>query len=206
MRRYWYRRKVANNEAAAWLRAPLPSPRQDYRDLELIAVDLEMTGLDSRRDAIISVGWVEIQAGVIELASARYYRLKPPNSVGHSATIHQLRDVDLTDAAPLPDILQKLLRACQGKVLVFHNAALDMGFLNKAFREHFAMPLLAPVVDTLMLEKAKFERRDKAIVPGALRLAACRSRYNLPAYPAHNALVDAVATAELLLAQLSAQA
>jgi DNA polymerase-3 subunit epsilon len=35
-----------------------------------------------------------------------------------------------------------------------------------------------------------------------LRLAECRSRYNLPAYPAHNALMDALAAAELLLAQL----
>jgi len=37
---------------------------------------------------------------------------------------------------------------------------------------------------------------------GSLRLTDCRSRYSLPAYHNHNALTDALATAELLIAQL----
>lgn len=44
------------------------------------------------------------------------------------------------------------------------------------------------------------EQADTALVRGDLTLAGCRVRYGLPDYPAHNALVDALATAELLLA------
>ncbi len=58
-----------------------------------------------------------------------------------------------------------------------------------------------PTVDTLLLEEAILRRKDAPIMPGDLRLQACRERYNLPNYPAHNALVDALATAELLQAQ-----
>ena len=43
-------------------------------------------------------------------------------------------------------------------------------------------------------------RQDAVIMPGSLRLHSCRQRYGLPHYPAHDALTDAVATAELLLA------
>jgi DNA polymerase-3 subunit epsilon len=42
-----------------------------------------------------------------------------------------------------------------------------------------------------------------AIKSGDLRLAKARGRYNLPRYPAHNALTDAIAAGELFLAQAS---
>jgi DNA polymerase-3 subunit epsilon len=35
-----------------------------------------------------------------------------------------------------------------------------------------------------------------------LRLSSVRGRYGLPAYNAHGALIDSIATAELLLAQI----
>jgi DNA polymerase-3 subunit epsilon len=39
----------------------------------------------------------------------------------------------------------------------------------------------------------------------SLRLLHARERYHLPAYENHNALVDALATAELLQAQIAKQ-
>jgi DNA polymerase-3 subunit epsilon len=39
--------------------------------------------------------------------------------------------------------------------------------------------------------------------PGSLRLDAARRRFGLPRYAAHRAATDAVATAELLLAQVA---
>ena len=77
-----------------------------------------------------------------------------------------------------------------------------MTYLNKASRELFASPMLLPVVDTMDIEKKRLLRTQDHIKPGELRLAECRSRYNLPAYPAHNALMDSLSAAELLLAQL----
>ena len=64
-----------------------------------------------------------------------------------------------------------------------------------------ATPTTMPAVDTMLLEQVQLRRREQPIRTGDLRLQACRDRYNLPAYPAHNALMDALATAELLLAQ-----
>jgi len=41
------------------------------------------------------------------------------------------------------------------------------------------------------------------ISPGLLRLNEARQHFGLPRYPAHRALTDAVATGELLLAQVA---
>ena len=97
-------------------------------------------------------------------------------------------------------MLAHFLEAAAGKVLVFHNAALDMAFLNRVSRQAFNAPILLPVVDTLLQEEAMLRRREQPIMPGDLRLHACRERYGLPPYQGHNALLDALATAELLLA------
>jgi DNA polymerase-3 subunit epsilon len=59
-----------------------------------------------------------------------------------------------------------------------------------------------PAVDTLLQEQALLQRKNLPIKPGDLGLQACRDHYNLPPYPAHNALLDALATAELLLAMV----
>jgi DNA polymerase-3 subunit epsilon len=58
------------------------------------------------------------------------------------------------------------------------------------------------MIDTLVVAKRRLDKRDIAYDPSALRLANLRKKYHLPNHFAHNALNDAVATAELLLAQI----
>ena len=57
-----------------------------------------------------------------------------------------------------------------------------------------------PVVGTLLQEEALLRRHGRIIEPGALHSQDCRSRYNLLHFHGHNALLDALATAELLIA------
>ena len=59
------------------------------------------------------------------------------------------------------------------------------------------------MIDTLMIEKNIREKANKPIVVNELRLFNLRNHYNLPRYHAHNALEDAIATAELFLAQIN---
>jgi DNA polymerase-3 subunit epsilon len=49
----------------------------------------------------------------------------------------------------------------------------------------------------------KLTSMEKHQLKEALNLEKCRHRYNLPDYSNHNALTDAMATAELLLAQIN---
>ena len=60
-----------------------------------------------------------------------------------------------------------------------------------------------PVIDTQAIAKRTLERRDQTFRPQELRLAALRRRHHLPRYRLHNALSDALAAAELFLAQLA---
>ena len=206
LRRLLYTRRVAGTALQKSWRVPLPPTGRDWRQISFLVADAEMSSLDVEQGELLSVGWVCIEGGSIALDSARHYLIEPERSVGQSATIHHLRDCELSGADTRAAVLQHFLEAAAGKVLVFHNAALDMAYLNGVSRREFNAPILMPAVDTLVQEKALMTRREQPIKPGDLRLQACRDRYNLPPYPAHNALLDALATAELLIALASHRA
>jgi len=207
LKRYLNKSKLLKNDFALMLLAcwqeSLPSSSQLCRDTDFLVVDLETSSLDANTGEILSIGWVEISQGKIRPSTAEHCFLKSENGVGNSATIHHIRDCELETGRTLIDVAQHFLEVAKGKVLVFHHAPLDMAFLNKASRRLFSVPLLLPVVDTLEIEKKILLRHQDFLKKGALRLGACRDRYHLPVYPAHDALMDAMATAELLLAQLS---
>ena len=90
-----------------------------------------------------------------------------------------------------------------GKVMLVHFARIERQFLQQACIELYGMAPVFPIIDTLVIAKKKLDKRDVAYDPSELRLSALRAKYQLPNHYAHNALNDAIATAELLLAQTS---
>ncbi|EED34086.1 exonuclease, RNase T and DNA polymerase III [Luminiphilus syltensis NOR5-1B] len=193
------RRTPPAPELAALWAGPLPKPGTAVEDLKFLVCDAEMSALEVAEGELLSLGWVVIEAGEIVLASAQHHLIRNERSVGQSAVIHQLRDCELSAAGDTETALRALITAAREAVWVFHHASLDVAFLDRACQQVFGAPLLVPVVDTLLLEHRLLERRQQTIGPGDLRLQACRDRYHLPPHDAHNALVDAMATAELLL-------
>lgn len=198
----WARQVAATPLQACW-RKPLPGRGRDWRSLSFLACDAEMSSLDPRRGELLSLGWVTVTGGAVQLATARHRLVASKHGVGQSATIHQIHDRELADAPTPAAAMAALLQAAAGKVLVLHHAPLDLAYLNRLSRQLYGAPLLLPVVDTLALERARRERVGSPPAPGALTLQACRAHYGLPDHGAHNALLDAIATAELLLAQIA---
>ena len=202
-RRWWCRRPVAP-PLQRFLAHALPDPNKGCRDIEYVAVDLEATGLQPQRDVPLSIGWVLVRAGAVELATARHAVLRTEREVAQSATLHGLTDDAVACGEDAATVLAELLEVLAGRVLVAHHAVIELRFLDRLCREHFGGPLLVRVVDTLTLAARRAERHG-AVAEGALRLHAVRARYGLPRYAVHSALADAVATAELLLALIAEQ-
>jgi DNA polymerase-3 subunit epsilon len=109
-------------------------------------------------------------------------------------------DSSIAGARSAAAVLILLIQQMQGAVLAFHHAPLDIRFLQKAAIENFRCPLLFPYIDTMEIEKRRLHIQGKTM---GLRLSQCRERYGLGSTQQHNALADAQATAELLLAQAS---
>lgn len=193
--------KKALNRAVEPLYAQAQIPAsQFFTDTEFLVVDCEMSGLNVMQDQILSIGWVTIRGNRIVNASRRYYLIHAEKGTGETTRIHGLMESSIAGAASIASVLMILIKQMQNKVLVFHHAPLDLAFLQRASLHHFQCPLLFSYLDTLEIERRRLHLRNQT---GGLRLAQCRERYSLTSGNQHNALADAFATAELLLAQAS---
>jgi DNA polymerase-3 subunit epsilon len=112
--------------------------------------------------------------------------------------IHGLRSADLVDAPPLSAVLDELVEALTGRVLVAHVAEIERGFLGAAFELH-GLRLVNPVVDTAALAAELFRRRREP-VPETTALSSLARALGLPVHRPHHADGDALTTAQVFLA------
>jgi len=197
-------RRITSGPLHDYLMVPFAAAKLRSDHVPFIALDLETTGLDATHDEILSIGSVTLQHGTIDLATARHQLVQPTRAIPEaSAVIHQITDDTAATGLPLAEAMAALLPQLAGKVLLAHHAKVELGFLGRACQQLYGAPLLLPTVDTQYLQRRSWERRNHAYGGSDLRLGRLRERYQLPRYRAHDALIDAIATAELFLAQLA---
>ena len=176
----------------------------DCREASFVAVDLETTGLNPLKDQILSIGWVTMEGLQIHLSSVQHCGVRPTLDIPEaSAVVHRITDDQAAQGKSLKEALALLLKDLAGKVMIAHHAAIETGFLDQACRNAFGQPCLIPAVDTLKLAQEQMQRRQEAIRRDGLRLGTLRTRFNLPPYRGHDALLDALACAELFAAQVA---
>jgi DNA polymerase-3 subunit epsilon len=187
----------------AFYEASLPPMTANWRDAEFLALDLETTGRDPRTEQIVSAGWVEVRHAAIDLGTARRRLMRTSKAMPEcSAVVHAITDDEASSGEPFAAVLADLLDALAGRVLIAHYAPTELGFIDAACRSCFGVGLVTPVVDTLQIAQKELARLGQPPVKGRLRLAALRDVHNLPRHTMHDALSDAVAAAELFLAQM----
>lgn len=181
-----------------------PSPPWD--SVLFWSLDVETGGLDPRKDALLAVGMVPVRSGVVTLRDAWQSLVRPDVGAVSVASIraHQLVPADVAAAPLLADVVAEVDRRVREGVLLVHNARIDVGFLRRAFRNcrrSWPRPRVVDTVDLLV----RLQKKRRFVDPSAgekqpvLNLSAARRELGLPDYQAHDALSDAVATAELFL-------
>lgn len=179
-------------------------------DVPMVALDFETTGLDPDQHSIVSVGLVPFTLDRISLPGARHWVVRPPLPLHQtSVTIHGITHSDIEHAPDFSEILDELLPALAGRIAVVHYRAIERPFFNVAMNYRLQEDMDFPVIDTMANEGYLHPNRNPnrwqrlmGKKPVSIRLADSRLRYHLPHYPGHNALIDALATAELLQAQV----
>lgn len=164
--------------------------------LRLTAFDTETTGLrPSEGDEIIALGAVRIVNGRL-LEHERFdRRVRPRRPVRASAqAVHGISTASLGGEPPLEEVLPAFARFCEDTVLVAHNAAFDLRFLELA-RERTGVRFDQPVLDTMLL--------SAVALPGLgsdeHHLEQIAGRLGVPTTERHQALGDALITARVFL-------
>ncbi len=201
--------KAQHPQLQQFYRAGIASGEQTLGEAQFVALDFETTGLDSAGDEIVSIGLVPFTWQRIYCRQARHWLVQPKRNLAEqSIVIHGITHSEVEDAPDLSKVLEPLLAAIAGRVVVVHYHAIERPFLANSLLRRINESIEFALIDTMAIERQALQARRGFIGRllgekiGSLRLSDCRARYNLPPYGVHNAMTDALATAELLQAQL----
>jgi DNA polymerase-3 subunit epsilon len=187
-----------------YLQVKQPIKKTLLKDAQLIAVDFETTGLDSKNDEILSMGFCPIKNFTIRLADCLHIIIKPTKSLNSdNVVIHGLTDDQVSQGVSAEQAMATFLELTQGKVIVAHYHSIEKNFIQKLARQVLGCSIPINLFDTYAIAEQRMLRRNQVISSGSLRLFNLRKELGLPNYNAHNALEDAISTAELFLAQVA---
>ncbi len=200
-----------NPRLQAFYQAGVVNGKAPLSDTPMVALDFETTGLDATRHGILSIGLVPFTLQRIYCGDARHWLVNPRRPLEEeSVTIHGITHSAVETAPDIVEVLAQVLDCMAGRVAVVHYRAIERDFFAAALKPRLNESIEFPVIDTMSLEaRLHRTRRSKWVnwlrgrPPTSIRLADSRSRYGLPHYPPHHATTDAVATAELLMAQVA---
>ena len=179
---------------------------QQLGDCSFVVFDTELTGLNPKKDEIISIGAVRLSNLQINLSETFHYYIRPRNLDHTEATlIHRITPQQLEAAPPLVEVLPMFLKFIEGDLLVGHCVLIDTTFLDKATKLLFQGTVANPSFDTMRMAqiyKRKVLGDYHSAQPsgdGSYSLQKLSAELNLPFFEAHDALEDALQTAYLFI-------
>ena len=159
--------------------------------------DTETTGLQpSAGDEIIQIGATRIVAGKLRRQECFEQLVDPQRSVPSAGVaIHGIQPEQLRGQPSIATVLPAFHAFAHDSVLVAHNAAFDMRFLQLK-EEATGLAFDQPVLDTLLLSAVLHPQQESH------RLEAIAERLGVPVLGRHTALGDAMVTAEVFVKML----
>jgi len=164
------------------------------RKLTYVAFDTETTGLNpSEGDEIIQLGAVRIVNGRLLHNESIDQLVNPQRPVPESSVrVHGIDPALLPSQPLITEVLPNFHTFAADAVLVAHNAAFDMRFLQLK-ETQLGLTFDQPVLDTLLLSSVVHPNQ------AGHSLDAIAERFNIRIVGRHTALGDALVTAEILL-------
>ena len=166
---------------------------------KLIVLDTETTGLE------VEQGHRIVEVGAVALADRKrtdlhfHSYLNPQRSIDEEAEkVHGLSMERLSSEPEFSEIAENFLEFVEGSILVIHNAAFDLGFLNaelkRASSQYPALEEICDVEDTLLMARNKFPGQRNS-------LDALANRFEVTGYDRsfHGALLDANILADVYI-------
>jgi DNA polymerase-3 subunit epsilon len=172
-------------------------------DIRYTVIDTELTGLNEKKDSILSIGAVRMNGTRIELANSFYQLIKPETEFRpKSVVVHEITPSDVVEKPNIDAILAEFLEFCDADIIVGHCVSIDLLFLNKEMKRMFGDSIHNPALDTYKvyewLRQKVPTRTCFSASPRDTSLYEIAKCFSIAVRGAHDALVDAFITAQLL--------
>jgi DNA polymerase-3 subunit epsilon len=178
---------------AAW--HALPAQQPDDAPQRCVVVDVETTGLNLMSDTLISIGAVAMVDGRIALGDSFYVVLQQRVcSRKENILVHGISGTVQREGTEPVEALLGFLEFLGKSPLVAFHVAFDETMIRRALRQYLGMSFKHPWLDLAYVMPALYP----ALVYSHRVLDDWITRFNIRIDARHNALADALATAQLL--------
>lgn len=163
---------------------------------EWVVLDCETTGLDPKRDEIISIGAVHIVGNRLLTSQRLELIVRPERAMAEaSMRVHHLRESDVAAGMSPEQAMRQLLEFIGSRPLVGYYLEFDVAMINRAIWPMLGVGLPQPKIDISALYYDMKNRQLQAHLRNQtidLRFETIMRELDLPVRDAHDALNDAV--------------
>ncbi len=167
----------------------------EYDGDEVVVYDTETSGLNPKKDEVLSIGAVLVKGNTIVTSKTFELFLKPSKEISKkSIEIHHIRPCDLADALDPLEAIEKFLKFIGSRPLVGYYLEFDIAMINK-----YVKPWLGVTLPNKKTEVSAiyYDKKIELIPQGNidLRFDTILHDLDIPNMGQHNAVNDAIMTA-----------
>lgn len=166
---------------------------------EYVCLDCETTGLNPRKDEILSIGAVIIKENKVLMSKTLNIFVKPSmNVTEESIKIHHIRPIDLENAVTPKEAIYELLEFMGSRPVVGYYIQFDMAMINKYTKKLLGIKLPNKTIEvSSMYYKTRPKNSEYQFID--LKFDTIMKTLNIPELGKHDALNDAIMTSMIFL-------
>ena len=166
---------------------------------EYVCLDCETSGLNPKKDEILSIGAVHIKENKILMRKTFNIFLKPSKNINpESIKIHHIRPIDLENGIIPQDGIYQLLEFIGSRPIVGYYIKFDVAIISKYTKEFIGINLPNKTIEvSSMYYKIRKKTTHYEFID--LRFNTILKNLDIPALGKHDALNDAIMTSMMFL-------
>jgi DNA polymerase-3 subunit epsilon len=171
-----------------------PATRNAHRRSRYVTVDVETTGVDMHRDKLVSIGAVAVESGVIDLAACFDLVVRQEaSSSTDNILVHRIGGQRQLAGVDRAEALVQFMEYVAHAPLVAYRAEFDRTVLDRTLKEVLGLRTMSRWIDLADLLPALYPGNENRTMDDWLRAMGIQM------IARHDALSDALATAQMLL-------
>jgi len=166
---------------------------------EYVCLDCETSGLNPRKDEILSIGAVHIKDNKILMRKTFNIFVKPSKNIAaESIKIHRIRPIDLENAVDPQIAVLELLEFISNRPIVGYYIKFDIAMISKYTKKYLGIKIPNETIEvSSMYYKTRKKTSEYEFID--LKFDTIMKNLNIPTLGKHDALNDAIMTSMMFL-------
>jgi len=170
-----------------------------YEGNEIVSFDCETTGLDTKKDDIITIGGVIVKKNKILTSKKFEITINPKSAIKKEAIkVHHIRECDVLEGVSSQEGVREFLYFIQNRPLLGYYIEFDIAMINKELKQIANITLPNKTIEVSALY---YDKKEKVIPQDNIDLSYDKivANLELPTLRQHSAINDAIMNALIFI-------